>query len=405
MEKLLSKISYTRITRTKVFRFLLILLPFADVLNGIFQMIFSFQISLGVVYRVIFLCVCLSICFERKFDRLDLSAVGLVAILFCSVFFHYQSSLHDEFVNFLTIALFPVTFVTLRAVRTIDKAFSLEKLFGFYCLVYPLTLIVPYLLGIGEAAYEDATGYKGFYIATNAISNIVIVTSVLSFYRLFHIGSLKNAAVCILNIFSVVLLGTKSGYLIVSVSFVVLALNALLHLAGRKRDRVVFILLALVLILIFGAAIFRDEIAKIFERWDYFYRQRDFWSFLTSARSERIGPAFAFIYGKPGNAIYALFGYGAISSEVLGYALMEMDFIDILLQYGIIGFAAFFWFLWMINRESRKFGKRNGVYRYLFFVILMIAFWVGHVLINALMATNLALICYEMCNRDREKRI
>lgn len=396
-----------KIDINKIMLALLLMFPFIDTLNGVIQLSFHTDFSLGTIYRIIFLAFCCYLIIDIKINRNNLIGLLLVFVLLFSVLFHFEADRNSDIVDISKIALAPFTFLAFRKLIYKDDYFviTLKKIFGYYCVIFPLTLIIPYIFNLGYSSYGEA-GFKGYYIALNAISNTIIVTSIYSFYMLVNKLSIHGIVIFIMNAFCILLMGTKSGYLLMIISIIVILIYDY-YRHKVLRQSVLQLLLIGMTAIVSMLLLFHEEITSIFSRWDYFMKQRNLISFLTSARSDRLMPILNFIIHSPYGILYLFFGYGNIQNASLEYSLMEMDFFDILFSYGIINFILIIAFLYRGYKIYQRSNQGDKFFGFLFIIMIIIAFFVGHVFVNALSNTIFAMIMTLMCygKMEGKKRV
>ena len=180
-----SRVLKTNINSTHLVYVLLFIVPFIDLTNGIIQTAFSLSFSIGLVYRILTLIVCLYYLFRKSLDSFAALPIIFIAYLFLSIPFHFEANWIDDIRDAVTISSLPIIYLTICEINSKEPQINLSKLINWYCLAFPLTLVIPYFLKIGYSAYGDS-GYRGFYIALNAISNTIVITSIISIYKIFR---------------------------------------------------------------------------------------------------------------------------------------------------------------------------------------------------------------------------
>ncbi len=373
--------------KTNLIYILLMLVPFVDVLNGIVQLELNINLSFGLIFRIFLLITCVYYLMKKPFKTFPSSILLFVIYLFVSIFFHFEANIIDDLRDAITISLIPLLYLTINHINKENKnAVNLNKILKWYTIAFPLTLIIPYFLGIGYLAYEDS-GYKGFYIALNAISNMIVITSIISIYNVFKKYNLFNIIAFISNTFCILIMGTKSAYLIYAIVFLYFMVRYINNKRIKTRNKL-FFLATFVLVILF-MFLFIDKIQSIFDRWLYFFEKRSFISFLTSARSERIIPAIEFIFDSKYSIVYSLFGFGNIVNPNLEYNLIEMDLFDILFQHGLIGL---FFIIYFVIKIYLSLNNKPIICKFTLITIIILSIFVGHVLTNALSATMFAIM-------------
>lgn len=378
--------------------FILYLLPFIDSVNGFLIQSVGINLSVGVAYRLLlFLSIAFCMCTAKMDSKILKITILLTVCLFSSVMFHFEGNRQNEILDISKIILFPLLFAVVSSFMKYDATFAvkIKRIFNWYVVAFPLTLIIPYVLGIGYSSYENNTGYRGFYIALNAISSAIILMCIYSFYLMIKKVGVRSCIVFLMNLFCIFILGTKSAYLIIVASIVVITLGDIIF---RQAVRMDIIRIAALGVIAVGLIVLKEWqlIVGIVDRWQYFFNSKSFINFITSDRADRLIPAMKYIINSKYRIIYLLFGYGLIpGSEKFEYTLMEMDFFDMFYLYGIINFALTCTLVVAIYKKAPK--EKNIIYKYLYFITILLAFWVGHILTNALSAMIFALIAAFMC--------
>ncbi len=289
-----------------------------------------------------------------------------------------------------TIKLFiPIIMISLFQILLKNgkiKAESLFRLLNYWSLIYPILIIGPGILGMGVPAYDGAIGWKGFFFAVNEISFIMSSLVIYRFYLLSETLTIRSLLMLCLNIFCIIMIGTKTGYASVGVGMVVLGM---LFFRERKFRRLLKIFIVTFVIII-AALIFRERIVEMtagfFDRW-FYQRQLSYSTtdFLFSMRLRRFDEAFTLFC----DGLYFVFGWG-FGGELVGMPNMEMDFLDILFKSGIIGIVyVMYYYLKVFLRIDRK----NVWGKVIFLWSMALAFGAGHVLYYGQSGMMLALNC------------
>lgn len=260
------------------------------------------------------------------------------------------------------------------------------SVFNIWCVLYPILIIVPGLLSIGNAAYDGTVGWKGLFYAVNEISFIISTLIMYCFWKLKKCPSMRNVIELALNCYCIIRMGTKTGYATIAL-FGVIFLFSFWNSRNTKKS---FELLALILIAALVVILNMNRILAaaggIFERWQY-QRSLSYTTvdFLFSMRLRRLSDALNIFLGKG----YFLLGWG-FGGELAGYPNMEMDFLDILFRTGLAGFVLVFGFYLYVMIRAAKTSKR-GMFMLLW--ELALSFGAGHVLFYGQSGMMLALIC------------
>jgi hypothetical protein len=394
-------IKISRFRFENILLFLLLITPVIDTINGFYILHHGATgISIGTFFRL--LIIAFSLAGAVKYKK-------YILIIFTMLYFPLNGILRGVFlggvVENLTYAMKWVMVVLL--IITLEH-YSNKKLYflqtihnilWFWAIFVPLSLVIEYVFNIGYAAYFDA-GFKGLYYSTNDVAFVLIILFIYSFYNLFVGHAWRWGIVAGLNFIAILILGTKSSLIFAVVSVIVIPV-----IFGIKRYPVKTITIY-VLIVIFAfcvSRLFQRNIAQIFDRYTAMWsvttvkntsKLESFFIFATSGRTTRISDELAQI--SAGNEILnVLFGWIIPDNA----HVVEMDFHDLLFQYGIVGFVLLLSF-YIRRMVKGKFVK--SIFTYMLFVGLLYCTLAGHVISGAFSGTMFALVfvLYECYNKN-----
>lgn len=382
--------------KKEIFFLLFLLMPFIDTLSGYFHDVYP----IGQVYRILIFAYILYLtkCFSGiKF--------GYFIWLFC-IFLAIQTmigGLHVKENMQGTVKLFTPIFMIVYFKDSIRKGIIIEKdiyrLFKLLGFLYPILIIIPGVLGISSGAYDATIGWKGFFYATNEISFIACSLVMYSFYNLTLKTNIENIILLLLNITSIIVMGTKTGYATIIIFSFIYLLRPFFKKQKKYYIESIVLLLNAIIVIIIGNKIFSNIVFSIVNRW---HIQRTMYShsildFLTSHRLRRIQNGFdSFLHDKPW---YPFCGWG-FGGELAGLANIEMDCFDLLFRTGIIGtcfILGFYYFYW--KKYCSKCLESTLIIAWSF----AISFGAGHVLFYGQSGMMLALLCsFAMCIKQEK---
>ncbi len=378
---------------------LLVILPFMDTFNGFLNNGGNEGgMSIGIIYRIVILFFALVLLIKNGIKkRQALILITIMAVITISAIIgsaHITAYINHIFRLLLTIIMV-ISFESIY--KKVDKSFC-YSIFRYWSILFPLTIEVPYLLGLGFNTYGvGAAGYKGFYFAQNDIGYILAVLYLFVIFELSDKFTIRNLIVLLALLIANIMLGLKSNYILAAASTV-----GFLFIKSKKHKpqfSKIFVILAVAMGLIIVMRVYSDEISQITTRWNYFYNNRDFLSFITSARSDRIIPAYNWIDKNLGVA-GLLFGSGSeytFHTVSVGNNIIEMDAFDIVFQIGLVGLFLIYGFYFSILKKYRF--KRFYFWAFLFSIIIGAS--AGHVLESALSGMFFALVCCGGINSSR----
>lgn len=379
-----------KISINRVYYFLLIILPLMDSLNGYMNNGGNDGgLSIGIVYRIIIIFCVVYLWIKNGIKKRQVGillsimiVIVISAIIGNGNFFAY--------INRIFRLILPIVMV--MSYESMNKNYDgfCYKVFEYWSILFPLTIAVPYLLGWGFNTYgSGAVGYKGFYYAQNDIGYILAILYMFMMFEISDKFSINKLVRSLVLLAANIMLGLKSNYILM----VVLTIGYI-FIQSKKHKTQLSKIFVVAVIALGSMAIFRvysDEINQIITRWDYFYKNRDLLSFITSARSDRIKPAISWLYSHLG-IIGLIFGSGleyTFHTMTVNNNIIEMDFFDLFFQMGLIGVVLIYGYYFSIFKRY----KFRRFYFWAFLLSIAIGFFAGHVLESALSGMFFALIC------------
>ena len=371
-----------KINRYSILLYLLIIMPFIDSISGALYD----QIPVGQIYRLIFfiyILLMLSKISKRKFIQVTIPL--MIFFIIQGIVGHtYIAKCFQDIIKLFT----PIILIVLFEVLIKEKKICAEQIFKLldcWCICYPLLILVPGIMGIGNNAYADAMSFKGFFYATNEISFILSGLIMYSFWRLKKDANIKSLIILAINCLSIIMMGTKTGYATILV-FTVVFILSLRKIKNQKSKIKIFLILGIAIIIL--GINFQNLISmtkSITERW-YYQKQLSYSTtdFLFSMRLRR----FSNTWNAFSDGFYFLTGWG-FGKELSGIPNMEMDFLDLFFKTGIVG--VIYISLFYIRRVLGKI----KVNKYGFLVLvwsMLLAFGAGHVLFYGQSGMALAII-------------
>ena len=265
------------------------------------------------------------------------------------------------------------------------------------------------LAGFGYAQYvsadETTIGSRGFFYSGNELSVIyVLVVSIILMKLIVEARFFWYIAVGLIATMLSVLLATKVTILSVLLLFIsfpflsVMDRRLLNFRLSRKKLR-----FAALISVLFPAVVFSSVYILLYEinligRLEYFYSTADFVDEAMSGRTLLAADAWS-IFSRDYSTIATLFGRGEYCDGSLDASqLVEIDPVDILMAYGLIGLCLVYGFFTAIMVQVAMNVQHSPFGKYVLFttVLLMgISFTAGHVVYSGtggyLLAALLAL--------------
>lgn len=384
-----------------------------DNLNGIFiANNIPFFSNLGQMFRIIITIITsiFIIFLGSKKDR----RIFFVFLIFFVLPIKYYFS-HKEFSGLIMdlsylLKLFLPFFILLcisilmenRKVQMSD----IDYLLKIFSIIIPLTIILPTLFGLSQNSYVLGGGFKGFYVSNNEINIVLVGTFILSLYELYKFFSIKNFLILLLNIISLILIGSKTSLIIVPFSIFIY----FIFYFKNNKINIIHLFFIVILIIIF-ISLFSNLFFEIFQRLKYYYLtiasgDGNIINFLMSERNLRILPILnENIINSPNGLENLIFGIGRfqqVDPNVL-YTLIEIDIFDTLVWYGLLTcLFVVLCYNYILLYSVKKFID-NKIYIAVFIIYMLFSLFVGHVWFSPLSTTYLTLICAKLINNNIHK--
>ncbi|WP_258922020.1 O-antigen ligase family protein [Heyndrickxia coagulans] len=403
----------------KSFYCFLILLPFVDFFNGVVMLSLNIQI-VGIAYRALFfLFMILSILIYFKVNQSILVVYSITALLFSLLFL--QTAINGDInylfndVSTLLKLLLSVFIIEFSKKFIVGKQENyINRIVFLYSVFFPILLLIPYFLGMGNSTYNNGGGFKGFFTATNDITVVFIFLNIYMgdlFFKSFNKKQsyLKNGLVYLLNIACLILIGTKTGIIFCLLWFLFLffkevILNIKITLISRLKILFVSVF-SLVFIVFIILRFFSVPLLNTYNRVLYFYNlySNNFVQFLTSSRSVFFESALYFSKHTENPFLKFIIGNGfKYREEKWGIGgLIEMDLADTFFSIGIIGLVIVLLYYFKFIVLSIK-SLNSNIFSVSFLVMFLYSVFAGHVLYSALSSTLLGIACTSLLKNSKE---
>ncbi|WP_404463369.1 hypothetical protein LG331_11960 [Vreelandella aquamarina] len=377
----------------------LIAWPLVDTLNGYLYYQSISLPSISAAYKTlgfVALLFMLMIYHVKQFLYTLLCAALVSLCLFYQVFTygHAVESITWAVRGLLTLALL---FYLMGETKHSASFWSLEKLawlMFFYFVVMSVNVTLG-VLGVGESQYAGGIGGKGFIIAGNEMSYLMLASASIVLFRLAE----TRGAWCLLFVFGVFLLfflmkATKVAMLGICLVFVF----SLIHNGYFKVRRIPKIyLLALVgcaAVIVFGYQFI--QAAGLLDRMLFLYKLHGgFWGALLSGRLSFLSEAIELVI-VPFGFWDVLFGVGVDQLLAVRGSLVEIDLIDVFITFGVVG-GVLFYLPWLLGAvwatQLLKLQPRYGISFWLLIITIVgVSLAAGHVVNSGIASSATALL-------------
>lgn len=384
---------------TTIIGVFLIISPFLDLFTSIGIKYNIDQLTIGIIIRGLFMLLMIYYSIFLKDNKKQ-------TIIFLSVIFTYialfltKTILTNGNITYETTVIFKTFYFIILSITFINLEKPIDSKYYIACFTtYLLLVFIPNILNIGFNSYEIAkVGQVGWFNSANEISTILsILTPILIAYLMTKKNKILSVLYLIIIPITFFSIGTKVPILSLAIICGFYFLYSLYKLI-RKKDtkKITFILTGLFIIIISTAILLPktsfyknikihleylevDNIVEIFTDTELIDH------FLLGSRLKLLSQNIKTY--KESSTIEILLGIGAEHRQ------SEMDFFDIFINYGIIGFALIATILIiLIIKQKPKYTINTKLSLLL---AITIAFLSGHVLVSPAVSIFIPLLLFD----------
>lgn len=402
---------------SKIISIFILIQPVLDLITGICLHVFSLNLTIGIIIRMLFL---LFIMYATTFIyKKKLSLIYYLIVAFYSIIYLINigtnSHLFGQVQGLLRVFYFPLLLVSFYDLKDEIKI-STATLFTTLTL-YLIFIFIPMTLNLGFKSYEiTKSGTLGYYNSANEISGIISILTPIVFMMFNSKGkSILKVIYILLYLVVILTIGTKTPLLslliTIGMTFIYIMIKSY---KDKKYKRILssFIIIVIgiisLIILIPKTNFYKnikvhldflkvEDVTDIIDNGNlidhFIFSQRV--TFLTDRKS---------IYD---NATFQekLFGIGYYYNGKKDKQV-EMDYFDIYLNHGIIGFIIFFSVYLYILVQTTKIKRKLNFNLYMLNVsmllILFLSLFTGHIITAP--AVSLIVVVIIMMLQNRRKK-
>lgn len=380
----------------KLIVYLMILNPFIDLLNGIFEYVLKINLSPGVIIRSLILIIIIFLYVTNKKVNLTKTIFIFSLFLLQMLVLGFNNNLNIiseiSFISKIYYNIFLLFIISeIVTKKEIDYDYYVDKLV-LVNLIVTSSLVITRVLGLGVGSYGEAGGYKGLYMGLNDVTAVLTISFPFILYKLIKLEKkLLYGVIAAFSAINIVLLGTKTSMVIIGITILFF-----IYQVFFKEKKIINIILVMLIIIVFifiFERFFWDTFnSTILTRLKYFSERQDFATFLVSGRNETLIKSFELLRN---NLFYMIFGTGFtigggfIQSFLPGHVMIEMDLFDVIYFYGFIMFIIIYTPLFkmliksilILTKSSKLLYKTIALVYILTFII---SFLGGHIILSPL---------------------
>lgn len=406
---------------SKIISIFILIQPILDLITGICLHEFSINLTIGIIIRMLFLLFIMYttiFIYKKKLSLIYYLIVTVYSIIYLInilVFKGNNPHLFGEVQGLLRVFYFPLLLVSFYDLKDEIKV-SNATLFTTLTL-YLIFIFIPMTLNLGFKSYQiTKSGTLGYYNSANEISGIISILTPIVFMMFNCKGkTILKVLYTILYLVVILTIGTKTPLLsliiTIGMTFIYIMINSY---KDKKYKRILssFIIIVIgiisLIILIPKTNFYKNikvhldflkvkDVTDIVESGNlidhFIFSQRV--TFLTDRKS---------IYDNASTS-EKLFGIGYYYNGKKDKQV-EMDYFDIYLNHGIIGFIIFFSVYLYILVQTTKIKRKLNFNLYMLNVsmllILFLSLFTGHIITAP--AVSLIVVVIIMMLQNRRKK-
>lgn len=422
--------------KKQILKYFIIIQPILDLITSLQSIYLNLDISLSLMIRGIsFILVIIYFLFlsnNKIIKNYMILISSYIFIYLLNIYFIKGNDyLLSEIYTFIRFFYFPIMLVFIYSIYKEYKNTDLfnKQMITYITLFYFLIASIAFISNTSFPSYmgDDKIGYNGWFYSANERGNTYAI--LLPYLFIFFIKDLRYIGLIILGIFAMLILGTKVGFMAVIGTLVSALIYFMLKKITIKNNNIFFIgiistILITILLLIQYLPFYKNielqntKVTEIIEEKKEIKEEiieipSDNYNNLIENKGQNLIYSGREIFFKQNKEYYL---NQSITNKLIGYGLenkyidnmkisnkVEIDIIDILFCFGLIGFILYFlplgYLLYKIIRLIPK--KINNIFESsLWFkaisilLALGISFFAGHIFVSPSVSIYLILsIC------------
>ena len=414
--------------KQKIIYLYFIILPIIDVITALITRFTDISLSLGMIVKglTMIFSILYVIFFSKSKYRIHSLYYILILVAYGFAYFLTKQDILDiNIIKYeLSYAFHYLYFPTMiMGVFNIFDDFEIPKemiykILLINCIIYTCLLLIPYITNTSFNSYRwnNVKGQNGWFYSANETGPISIL--LLSSMLFLLDNNKKYKIVFVIPILlSIALIGTKVSYFGMIIVTILVALTFIFKEKKERFKLPIILIVVLILICNLSPAISNlenridlldepdDEITQKYkyEKIDDIIKNKSIANIIKVGMNGRES-FFLKNYSiyEESNINSKLFGISWSNRKSINYnvkkKLIEIDYLDIFIHYGIIGFIIYFmpliyFFIRMLKKKTKK-TEEFWMYLILLLLELFISSFAGHVLSAPAVSIYLVLIIY-----------
>lgn len=379
----------------KIISIFILIQPILDLITGICLHEFNLNLTLGIIVRMLFLCFiafCTIFIYKKKIPLIYYLIFFIYSIFYIIIL--GNNNLFGEIQGLLRVFYFPLLLVSFYELKE-EIRISKKTLFITLSL-YLIFIFIPIILNSGFKSYQiTKAGTLGYFNSANEISGIISILTPIIFITFSNKNNyLLKSLYILLYLIVILTIGTKTPLLSLLITIGMAFIWIILTSFKNKKYKTIIssFLIILVgmstLILTIPQTNFYKNIKvhldylKVKDVTDIIDNGNLIDHFIFSQRVTFFTDR-KYTYDNS-NISHKLFGIGYYDQENKQAKLIEMDYLDIYFNHGLIGFILFFSaYVYVLIKMSLQKSKRDFNLFMLNTSILLVLFlslFTGHII-------------------------
>lgn len=394
---------------------LLIPLLLIDSINGyMYENNISFFFSISQVYKLVLVLLMLLRLVKNTFYFKIV--MFLTTVLLLPTFFQWIirsisiiDILNDIIFLYKYISIL-IAFFYFKSIFEQKEFLNLKRYFNwiklsYFFLVFSICLR---LIGIGYPMYVTGEiGSRGFFIAGNEISALLLILSGLLGYYYYYIEKKIGLFIFygVLSFITGLIISSKTGMLGILLLYALLIVFSIDYSKIKLRKAfysVIAFLLATTGIIVFIAN------SAIFNRYSVFWNKLDLLTFMLSSRNVYLTEMLP-IYESNYSFIEKIIGVGNNRFEELATQIIEIDIVDIFFTYGYIGVLLFITLCMSYLNKIIVLNNNNTIFIYakcsiiIFSILIVLSCLSGHIFNSGIAGVFIGFVMAIAFCRSKER--
>lgn len=403
----------------KILSIFILLQPILDLITGLCVNLFNFNLTLGIIIRILFLALIMYITvfiYKKKLSLWVYISIIFYSILYLlGVVIYKEGSLFQQLQGLVRVFYFPILLMSLYEIKDKIKISSMTLITTL--VIYLVFIFVPIIFNVGFKSYQiTKAGTLGFYNSANEISGIISLLTPIMFTLLKGKNNLILKGLLILIYLVVILtVGTKTPLLALCITIGATYCYYIINCLKKKTYKPI-IYTGLLIVIGFASLIMIlpktnfykniethlnylevDNITDIFQEYElvdhFIFSQR-----LTFLGNKHELFENASLYQK-------IFGIGYLKNDKTT-KMIEMDYFDIFYSHGIIGFILFFgiylFVLYKVLKDKQVLTYERCMKQLSLTLVLVLSLFTGHIITAPAVSLLVVVLILSLAKKEKK---